>query len=153
MRATSCGLAAVASVKASAPQFADALINEDAHLVGHQPGLRIDDLDRHRFGLELFQHVFELAALSVGRDHVRQEHAQAHAIDAGIDCRIDLIAGDDAVDRNSLLPLANLKMPFAAWNETEMSDALVRPDVIWDLRDAMAAQVSLAGAHHAAHAP
>src|SRR5262247_1207592 len=100
-------------VKTRAPQFADAFVNENAHLVGHQPGLRVDDLHRQWVGLELFQHVFELAALSVGRDHVRQEHAQAHAVDAGIDRRIDLIAGDDAIDRNGLLPLANLKMPFA----------------------------------------
>src|SRR5262245_32872947 len=139
------------SVKASTPQFADAFVNEDAHLVGHQPGLRVDDLHRHRLGFKLFQHVFELPALAVGRDHVRQEHAQAHAVDAGIDGRIDLIAGDDAVNRNTLLAMANLKMPLVARNETEMSDALVRADVVRDLRDAVAAQVLLTGAYDTAH--
>src|SRR5262245_1522610 len=73
------------SVETRAPQFADAFVHEDAHLVRHQSGLRIDHLDRQRLGLELFQHVFELAALSVGRDHVRQKHAQTHAVDAGVD--------------------------------------------------------------------
>src|SRR4029453_1641920 len=142
-----------ASVETRAPQLADAFVNEDAHLVGHQPGLRIDDLDRHRLGLELFQHVFQLPALSIGRDHVRQEHAQAHAVDAGIDGRINLIAGDDAVNRNTLLPMTNLKMPLVASNQTEMSDALVRADVVWDLRHAVAAQVLLARTDDAAYTP
>src|SRR5262249_7759406 len=48
--------------------------------------------------------------------------------------------------------IANLKMPFAASNEPEMSDAPVGADIIWGLRDAVAAEVRLAGAHDAAHA-
>src|SRR5215467_995024 len=44
-------------------------------------------------------------------------------------------------------------MPFIASNETEVSDASVGADVTRHLRDTVAAQVTLAGAHDATHAP
>jgi hypothetical protein len=63
----------LSSIKRCAPQLADAFIDEGAHLVRHEPRLRIDHLHRHRLGLEFLQDVFELTGFAVGRDHVRQE--------------------------------------------------------------------------------
>jgi hypothetical protein len=61
------------SIKLGLPELADAFIDKNAHLVRHEPSLGIHDLHRRRLSLEFFQNVFELAALSVRRHHVREE--------------------------------------------------------------------------------
>src|SRR6266511_1908451 len=142
----------LSSIKRSAPQLADAFIDEGAHLVRHEPRLRIDHLHRHRIGLEFFQYVFELAGFPVGRDHVRQEHAEAQTVDAGIYGAVDSVAGHDAGDRDCHFPLADPKVPLATGDETDVSDAAMAADIIRHSRDAVAAQVLRACAHDAAYA-
>src|SRR4029077_1680593 len=141
----------LSSIKRSAPQLADAFIDESAHLVRHEPRLRIDHLHRCRFGLEFFQDVFEPAGFPVRRDHVRQEHAEAQTVEAGAYGALGFIAGHDAGNGDGHLPLADLKVPLATGGEPDVSDAAVAAYIVRHSRDAVATQVLCACAHDAAH--
>jgi len=71
-----------ALVEFRSPQFGNALVHEGAQAARHQTALRIDHLDRHRFGFEFFTGVSPddvMFSPSVRAEQVRQGSRETYA--------------------------------------------------------------------------
>ena len=117
------------SVEFHASKLADAFVDERTHLVRQQLRLRVDHLHWRRLDFKIFQNIFEAAVLSVRRNHVGQEHAEAQTADARIHRAIDVIARNGATDWDRHVPATLPKLPLAPGHQADVPDAGVLTQV------------------------